>query len=290
MSQFITEAFIRDYVDAFTLRIQQKESRIRRAVRVEMIEGKKGSFDFIGKRQPNKRTSRHADTILTDTPHDRRWVSLAVYDDADMIDTPDKLRVLTDPTNTYTAAMAAGFGRKIDEIIADSAAAAAETGEEGGSTSAIPAANALGLTGSPGGLDTAKILDTQRLLNSYEAEMPRYWAITAQQQEDLLNDTEFQNADFNSIRALVRGDLSTWAGFEWIRVEDPILKIVSTGPSVRRTFAWYKGAIALGVGMDVRGSIDRRPDKNNGYQIFYSMDMGSVRLDDNGVILRGCQE
>jgi hypothetical protein len=290
LSQFITEAFIRDYVDAFTLRIQQKESRLRMAVRTEMIEGKKGSFDFIGKRKPNRRTSRHADTILTDTPHDRRWVTLAVYDDADMIDQPDKLRVLTDPTNTYTAAMASGFGREIDEVIADAAAGDAETGEEGSTTQAALTANSIGLTGSPGALDTAKILNVQRLMNGYEAETPRYWAITAQQQEDLLNDSEFQNSDFNSIRALVRGEMSTWAGYEWIRVENPILKVVSTGPTVRRTMAWYRGAIALGVGTDVRGSIDRRPDKNNGYQIFYSMDMGAVRLDDNGVILQGCQE
>lgn len=286
MSFLITEAFVSDFRAGITLRAQQTESRLRSGVRVESgIRGVDASFDHVSKRNPSKRTSRHADTKLTDTPHDRRWVDLFVWDDADLIDKPDLVRTLTDPTNVYTRSMSAGFGRKIDEIIMDAADAVAKTGQTGTGTAAHPAASQIA---TAGGMTIAKITETLRLLDSAEQPSDRTWAVTAMQIEDMLGLNEIRSSDFNVVRALAQGGVSSFAGFTFVRVEDPILKFI-TGTQ-RKTFAWNTMSLLVGFGMDVTASIDRRPDKNNSMQVFYSADFGAVRMDDTGVIRIRCDE
>lgn len=287
MSFQITEAFVKDFRDGFTLRAQQEMSRVRGAVRVEMgVKGTEASFDFVGKRNPTVRQNRHADTQLSDTPHDRRWVTLRVHDDADLIDKPDMVRTLTDPTNTYTASMAAGFGRKFDETVCDAMDAAAKSGVAGASTVAHPATSQIAAGGA--GMTIAKIRQALRLLHANEQPEPYYWVYTARQEDDMFGITEVVSSDFNKEKPFGNGSVRTFNGFTFIRVEDPILKI-NTGVE-RKTFAFSSAAMLLAFGADIQASIDRRPDKNNSVQVFYSADFGAVRLDEGGVIRVLCSE
>lgn len=287
MSFQITEAFVKDFRDGFTLRAQQLSSRLRGAVRVEMgVKGTEASFDYVGKRQPTQRLSRHADTVLADTPHDRRWVTLKVFDDADLIDKPDLVRTLTDPTNTYSSSMSAGFGRKIDESLMDVADATVKTGVAGAGTSAHPAASQIAAGGT--GMTIAKIRQALRLLHANEQPEPYYWVYTARQEDDMFGITEVVSSDFNNVKPFANGMIRSFGGFNFIRVEDPILKI-SSGTD-RKTFAFSGSALMTAFGMDIQASIDRRPDKNNSVQVFYSCDWGTTRLDDTGVIRILCTE
>jgi hypothetical protein len=285
MSQQITEAFVKQFRDGITLRAQQMESRLRGAVRTETVSGTSASFDFIGSRTPAKRQSRHADTVLSDTPHDRRWVEMSVYDDADLIDKPDLVRTLTDPTNTYTKSMAAGFGRKIDQVIIAGATGTTKTGVDGAGTSTAPTQDKIepNLDGTAAGiigLGSMRVM--KKLFDQAEQSPNRHWAMDAVAFDGLLQDDgKLTNADYNSVKVLVQGEVNSFMGFEWHRVESPIL----SGDGVDNfTVAWVPEAIVLAFGADVQASIDRRPDKNNSMQIFYSADFGAARLDDNGVI------
>jgi hypothetical protein len=47
---------------------------------------------------------------LIDTPHSRRMVTMSDYEYADLIDDQDKVRMLVDPTSTYSRAAAAAMG------------------------------------------------------------------------------------------------------------------------------------------------------------------------------------
>lgn len=287
MSFEITKAFVKDFRDGITVRAQQFESRLRGRVRVESgIVGTEASFDHVGKRKPAKRKSRHADTILSDTPHDRRWVGIDVYDDADLIDKPDMVRTLTDPTNSYTRTMTAGYGRLFDEVVMDVAATAAKTGVDGAGTGTINSDHLIVVGGA--GLDLTKMLTTSRLLNKAEQGDDRHWAITSQQLTDLLGINQIISSDFNVVKALTNGLVDSFMGFSFVRVENPILKLDGSGD--RKTYAWTRDSLLLGFGSDIQGSIDRRPDKNNSTQIFYSADFGAVRMDDNGVVEVICNE
>jgi len=287
VSFLITEAFVKSFRDGLTHRAQQMESRIRGLVRVESgISGTEESYDHVGKRRPTRRESRHADTNLSDTPHDRRWVELYVYDDADLIDKPDKVRTLTDPTNAYSQAIAQGFGRLIDEIVMDAAGDSAKTGVAGADSEALGSDQKKAVGGE--GMSLAKILWAKRTLDGAEEGDDRTWAVTARQVDDMLNIAEIKSSDYNVDKALAKGRLNSYAGFNWVRVESPILKL--NAGSDRITYAWCKESLLLGIGSDIESDIGIRRDKNNSTQVFYSCDLGAVRMSDTGVVQVICDE
>lgn len=288
MSFQITEAHVLAFREGITVRAAQRESRLRGCVEIESgFSGKAVSRDFIGPRRPQKRTTRHGDTEYNDTVHDRRWIDLSVYDDADLIDKPDLVRTLTDPTNSYSAAMAQGFGRHQDEVICDGMIATIRTGEEGTGTAAFPAAFEFQEAGAAGQtLD--KILRANRILDQGEQAAERYWAQTARQFADMLALTQVTSMDFNVIKALAAAEIGSFMSFTWKRVEDPILKLRIANK--RRTHVWSRPSVAFAVGSDVQASIDRLPGKKNSTSIFYSADYGASRLDDTGVIIQECHE
>ena len=101
MSAQVTTAFVQQYSANVQMLSQQMGSRLREAVRIENVVGQNAFIDQIGKATAQLRTSRHSDTPQMDTPHQRRRLSLASYEYADLIDDQDKVRMLIDPTSTY---------------------------------------------------------------------------------------------------------------------------------------------------------------------------------------------
>jgi len=282
MSFQITEAFVSDFTAGFTLRVQQLISRIQPYVMVDSgVKGTEKDYDFIGKRTPQQRTDRHGDTIRSDTPHDRRWVDLVVYDDADLIDKPDLVRTLTDPTNVYSESMEAGFARKIDEIIMDAAIGTARTGQDGTDSEVLPATSILNAPATTTALTVPLVINTLQLLNANEHSRKRHFAYTAEQEAGFMQEGDVKSSDFNIVKAQARGDVRHYAGFDFHRVEDPILKKVGDD---RQCVAWDEACLQLAFGANIQGSIDRLPTKRNSVQVFYSMDLGAVRLDDTGVV------
>lgn len=121
MSFQITEAFVQQYNSTVSLVSQQKQSRLEPAVRVETIRGTREAFDSIGTVEAQPRGGRHADTPQMDTPHMRRWVTSAPYNWADLVDKPDRLRMLYDPTSPYVQNAVMAFNRAKDKIIINAA-------------------------------------------------------------------------------------------------------------------------------------------------------------------------
>lgn len=80
MSVQITTAFVEQFKGNVYHLSQQKSSKLRRAVRVESVNGRNAYFEQIGATTARMRTSRHSDTPRMDTPHLRRRVSLNDYD------------------------------------------------------------------------------------------------------------------------------------------------------------------------------------------------------------------
>ena len=117
MSTQINTAFVQQFSANIQMLSQQMGSLLRDAVDSESVNGEKAFFDQVGAASAVLRTSRHADTPLVDTPHSRRMVTMADYEYADLIDDQDKVRLLADPTSTYSRAAAAAMGRAMDDVI-----------------------------------------------------------------------------------------------------------------------------------------------------------------------------
>ena len=289
MSQQITTAFVQQYSANVQMLSQQMGSRLRDAVRLETVVGKNAFIDQIGSVTAQLRSSRHADTPQIDTPHQRRRLSIASYEFADLIDDADKVRMLIDPTSSYAQAAAAAMGRAMDDVIITAALGTASTGETGSGSATLDAtANMVGSASSNDGLTIAKLTEAKRKmdLNDVDPSIPRYIAVGPKQIEDLLGTTQVTSSDFNTIKALVQGDVDTFMGFQFIMTN----RLDIDSNDIRSCFAWAEDGITLGIGKDVQARIDERNDKGYATQVYYCMDIGAVRMEEAKVVKIFCDE
>ena len=279
MSLQITTSFVQQFGSNVYILAQQRGSRLRNAVRNETIVGEKGFFDQLGATTAVRRTSRYADTPLVNTPHARRMVVPIDYDWADLVDDLDQLKNLIDPTSPY--AMNAGYamGRAMDEALIEAFDGTAYTGKDG-TTSTVFDTN-MSIAHGSAGLSIAKLRDAKRLLDAQEVDpmTPRYIVTKAQEIDDLLGTTEVTSSDYNTIKALVKGEIDTFMGFKFLRTE-----LLTTASSVTSCFAWAETGMLLGVGKDASPSIDKRPDKNNARQVYVNMSIGATRMSEKEVV------
>ena len=285
MSTSVTTAFVQQYSANVQMLSQQMGSRLRDTVRVENITGKNAFFDQVGVATAQLRSSRHADTPQIDTPHARRRVSLADYEYADLIDDQDKVRMLIDPTSSYAQAAAAAMGRAMDDVIISAALGTAFTGETGSTSTAFSSDNQI--ANGSADMSVAKLIEAKKILDLADVDpsIPRYIAVGPNQIEALLNTTSVTSSDFNTVKALVQGDVDTFLGFKFI-----VTNRLSIASNIRSCFAWAEDGIALGVGKDVNARIDERADKGYSTQVYYCMSIGATRMEEAKVVQIDCDE
>jgi hypothetical protein len=275
----VTTAFVQQYADNIRLMAQQKGSRLRNAVLiVDGVKGKTYYHDAINSTAARKRTSRHADTPLISTPHDRTQVTLNDYDWADLVDDLDKVKMLADPTSPYAINAAYAMGRAMDQSIIDVAVASRAAGEAGGTATAIGSAQQI--VNASTGLTVAKLLSSKKVLDkSNDLETKRHITVTANEVADLLNEAEVKSSDYNTVKALAQGQINTYMGYEFHQTE-----LLATASSITTCFGWIENGIVLAIGQDIKYSIDKRPDKNNAMQPYYGMSIGASRTEEKKVV------
>jgi hypothetical protein len=290
MSFQVTTAFVQQYRANVDLLSQQKGSKLRSAVRQESVVGKNAFFDQIGSAAAVKRQTRHGDTPMVNTPHSRRRLTLVDYDWADLIDNLDKVKMLNDPTSDYAMTAAFAMGRAIDDEIIASALATAYTGEDGSTGVTFPTGTNQIAHGGVG-LTVGKLANAKQILDTADVdpEEPRFFVLGAQQLRNLLDNAsdsaKFVSADYNTIKALVRGEIDTFMGFKFI-MSNRLAKASTT----RSCLCWAQGGMLLGVGAEPRGAIDTRPDKNYATQVYYGMSIGATRMEEAKVVEVQCTE
>tara|TARA_Y100000310_G_scaffold121469_2_gene120241 strand:- start:335 stop:1216 length:882 start_codon:yes stop_codon:yes gene_type:complete len=287
VSQQITDAFVQNYRGTVIQLAQQKGSRLRGAVTVHTdVTGKTDFFDRVGATTAQIKTTRHGDTPLIETPHSRRMASLACYEWADLIDKSDKVRTLIDPEGEYAKAGGWGLGRAMDDVIITAMTGTAATGETGSGSQALPSAQKIAEAST--GLTIAKLREAKRILDASEIDPsdPRFFLASAVQIDDLLATTAVTSSDFNTVKALVHGEVDTFLGFKFIRTQ----RLNTTAASVRGCIAFSKASIGLSIGMEIIARITERADKSYAVQPYMAMDLGSVRVEDEGVVEVSCRE
>ena len=199
--------------------------------------------------------------------------------------------MLIDPTSDYARAAAMAMGRAMDEVLIDAALGTAYTGVSGSTSVAGQTAIAAAATG----LTLAKLLSAKETMDGDDVpENGRVIVCTADQITDLLNTTEVQSADFNTVKALARGEVDTFLGFRFIPVNgkriDGTKLVPVDGSSDRRCFAFQGDGLLLGVGADMTTKISERADKNYATQVFCSMSIGGTRMEEARVLEILCAE
>lgn len=298
MSTEVTTAFVQQYTANVQMLLQQRGSKLRRAVTEDGYVGKAATVvEQIGKTKAEKRTSRHADTPLMNTPHDRPWVYPNDYNWADLIDNPDKLRMLIDPTSPYALGAAMALGRSIDDEIMGAFFGDRKTGENGSTTTSFDSNNvvAKSVGGSDTGLNVDKLRGAKRILmaNEVDIEMDELFvAITAKEHDDLLGDTQAISLDYNTKPVLVDGKITAFMGFNFIHIElgsSDFDNASSFLDSTDRVLpCWARSGMHVGMWNDISGKITERADKNYSTQVYAEGTFGATRLEEGKVVKITC--
>lgn len=287
MSNEILDWSVIDYKSTVEHLLQQKGSKFRNAVMVENFTGKSGvPVNQLGPVTAQKRTTRHADTPLIETPQDRRWVYPEDYEWADLIDDQDKLRIIADPTSPYAINGAMSLGRAMDDAIITASTGTAKTGEDGDTSTAFPAAQTAATTS--GGLTIAKLREAMQLLIAAEVDVDNeelYCAIGAQQHDDLLGESQAVNLDYTNVPVLVNGRIKSFMGFNFIDSQ----RLALSGTD-RTVVCWAKSGICLGIWNDIEAKISERDDKSYATQVYVKGTFGATRTEEQKVVAITCSE
>lgn len=294
MSTQITVPMVSAYKSSVEMLLQQKGSVLRNAVRLESFTGEDCYFEQLGLATAVQRTSRHADTPRIDIPHARRKVVPKDYETADLIDQQDKLRLLAEFQNPYAMAQAMALGRSMDDDIIKAALGNALTGHTGSTSVGIGASNQIAVNygGANIGLTIGKLIRAKYILDSNDNgfDEPRYIACHPQQISELLATTQITSSDYNSVKALVQGQVDTFMGFKFIVSTRfaALTETYSSSTDIYEIFAWRKNGLLLAVNNDITVKISERDDKSYATQVYSKGTWGATRMQEGSVVQISC--
>lgn len=266
------------YAQAYSQNImqlaQQKYSKLLSTVYVKPnVRGKTFFQDQIGQWSMEVKGSRNTQTPNNDPTLSRRMGLMVDYHDNRLLDRGDELKSISDPRSAYTIAAAQSLGRRIDDSIVDAIRGTAYSGETGSTTA--PTATTISATASA--MTLTKVLEVKKTLDDNDVESEdRYFVINPEVLSSLLDVTEVGSADYNSVRALVRGELDTFLGFKWV-----------TSTRVNSSdigYAYQKYGLCAALGAAPLVRTDERADLSYSWQVYYELNMGAVRLEEARVV------
>jgi len=266
---------------------QQMGSKLRNTVVVKTgVQAEETYMDQLSAFDVKVKGSRLSQTDPEAIDVARRRIALEDRYIAKALDKSDDIRTLADPTSAVVQSGIFGLGRAIDKIIYDAARGTAYTGKVGGTSVALPSGQkvAVGSTN----MTLAKWLSAIDILNGNDyTDEDRVLVIGSSQLKSLLNTTEIKSADYNSVKALVNGQINTYLGCQVVRISNTIS--VKSGNS-RFCLLYAKKAMGLAIGEDVQSRITEESTLHFAKQLYFSMSMGASRLEETGVVEIACDE
>ena len=244
------------------------------------IVGKSFYQDQIGNWEMSAKTGLNVATPENDLNLSRTRIDIATYHDARLMDRSVNLQSFTDPLSQASTCITSSVGVQIDKIIYTALGGTAYRGETGSETVTLPAGNKIGDDGE--GLTLAKIVKASELMNAKGVPMEnRTLVINAAGLSQLLSDDKLSSVDYNNVKALVRGEINYFVGFEFVVIPDGIINV--TG-GVADFYAFHKTGVCLGMLEDLFLDVDTRKDKSYSKQVYYEINGGAGRLEEAKVI------
>jgi hypothetical protein len=295
MSFTVDTAFVNSYHGQLDHVFQQKGSKLRSTLREVSQNAEYDYWDRLGTATVQEITTRHGDTPHNEIEHTRRRLQVVGYDTNEYFDNQDKLRMILDPKSGYAEAQAYALGRKMDDVIIAGLLGTAYTGKSGATTQTYDTTYRIAVDYVEGGgvatnsnLTIAKLRRALYLLESNDAIMDgEAVALIAHpsQKQSLLRTTEVTSSDYNSVKALVNGEVNTFMGFNFIWTT----RATSSG-GYRQALAYPKSAGLLGVAENINVRIDELPTKRYSYQVYSTATFGATRMWEERVIQILCDE
>lgn len=263
---------------------QQKYSKLMPIAYVKPnVHAKVFYQDQIGEWAMAVKGGRNVQTPNNDPNFARRMGTMVDYHDARLLDRGDELRMLSDPRSAYTIAAAQSLARQIDTVIATQIVGTSYYGETGTSSVTLGTDLISGIShiaGTPATLTIARLTLAKQILDLEDVEMEdRFFVINPYGLQQLLGTTQITSSDYNSVKALVQGEIDTFLGFKFI-----VSNVLSTSGTVSTGFAMQRYGLCLAMATEPIVRTDERTDLSYSWQVYYELNIGAVRLEEARVV------
>lgn len=223
----------------------------------------------------HKRTAPSSDSIPMNITYTKTLVTLEDWDADEYTDLFKQKEVNFDEVRELASVIKKALGRRIDQTIID--------GTNDARASLVTIGNIV-LAGATG-LTLEKLTATAQLMDDLEIpEEDRFFVGSTMGKKQLLDSTVVTSVDYNSVKALVNGQVNTFMGFtfKWIgkREEGGLYK---TG-DIRDCFAFHRASIGSAYGIEPNTTVDWVPQKKS-HLSAGQMKMGSIVRDLEGVFI-----
>jgi hypothetical protein len=291
---------VRQYHANIERLLQQKGGVLTPYARVESQSSEKQFYEQIGGVVAEAVTTRFAESPQTNTPLDRRMVTISPFHVGDFIDTFEKVQTLADPKSAYVENFVLALNRERDRITYQALFGTAYSGKEGTTAVAWDSSNRTVIDESFGtansGLILAKLIDARRawLANHNDPGMEQPCIIiNAAGLADLLNTTEVKSADYNTVKSLVQGEVDSFVGFKFVGWEGYVLNgtnvmrgssVGAGSETIDRYPVFPKSAVISAIGMDVQTRIVERQDRSFHWYAYARAMFGAVRMQEKKIV------
>lgn len=285
-----TNVFRSQYGDNLYELVEQKGSRLMTTVMNKpIVSAEDAYFDRIGSATARRKTTRHALSEPSDIPLSRRKMYLLDFYSEAWLDHEDQLRMIVDPKSKFAMRQASALGREIDDRIIAAATGNATAVDEdyGVSTVALPSGQYgnKDTGGADSGLSVEKLLEARRIYdaNDCDEQAIRTCVYGAADKEALLNTTEVGSRDFNSVHALVTGNVDNFAGFRFVMCN----RLLGAGTSgdPRLVLTYEQDAIGLAFLQNIMTRMVEDSDRHFMWKVYSKMTAEAIRVEEERVVV-----
>lgn len=273
MSIALSNAFVTLF-DAEVKQAYQGKAMLVGAVRQRRgVEGSTVKFPKVGR---GVATPRIGQTDVTPLNVGFSNVTLTLEDwiAAEYSDIFSQQKVNFDERSELVQVLGNAIGRRQDQLVLNALA---------NSGTSLSVGNDVG--GNDTNMNVAKLRQAKGLMDKNNVPpTDRHIVIHSNGLQSLLAETAVTSSDFNTVKALVNGELNTFLGFQFHVLGDRTEGGLAIDGSLDRTcFAFHKDAIGYGEGIAPKTEINYIPEKTS-FLVASMFSAGATTIDAEGIV------
>jgi hypothetical protein len=282
MSTNLSPAFVQLF-EAEVHQAYQAAAVLRGAARMRTgVVGDTVKFPKVGKGQASIRVPQ-TDVVPINAAFSQVSVTLSDYVASEYSDIFNQQKVNFDERQELAQVVGNAIGRREDQILIDALEAASA-----GTTVAKTVVTSGSAANS--NLNVGKIIAAKKGLDA--ANVPptdRHFVVHANNLAGLLSDERAISSDFQTLQALVQGNINQMMGFTFHIVGDRDEGGLPLSSSDRTCFAFHRSALGCAVGIAPKTEINYIPEKTS-FLVTSMLSMGAAAIDVEGIVDVVCAE
>ena len=269
MSKTLSSVAVTEF-DSMVKHAYQGKGLLKPAVTIRNnVVGDTYKFRRMGKGLANQKSTSDLVTPMN-VEHEFKTATLTNWNAPEYTDIFDQADVNFDEKQELASTIADAIGRRCDQLVIDAL---------DGSTP-----DAADIVHGGVSLTMAKIIAAQVSLRGQNVQNSNlYAAVNAAGLGGLLNDEKATSSDYQTVKALVSGDVNSLAGFQFIILGDRTEGGLSVTANTVDSWFFQRDAVGLAIGIDMKTSVDWVPERTS-YLCNGMLKAGSVVRDNGGLV------